>query len=342
MSLVARDSNFGFCIKQPRYAGRVLLIAILPFAGASAFAQDKSPAIIPKGGQALLKTNASSWPKYSLKASQSWLLGNGQPFQASALLFLTNGSLLTLTDRSPIPCRIQFDPGTNVARLIPLTNVFAPAQLRRYSREKTRYYDSEGLALDELGRIYLCEEANRWIIRFDPRDQQVERLPIDWSPVKKFFSSDRNASFEGVAVGDGKLFVANERSSALIITVDLNTFKVIDHFQVFPQKMSLLGTHYSDLSWHDGHLFVLCRQHRVVLEVDAQTHQALAEFDYGEAEDELDYQRLYPVGIMEGLAVTDDFIWLATDNNGLPRNSATNDFRPTLLKCPRPDRKRTR
>jgi hypothetical protein len=75
----------------------------------------------------------------------------------------------------------------------------------------------------------------------------------------------------------------------------------------------------------------------VVLEVEPRTHEVLAEFDYQAAEDRLDYRKDLPVGIMEGLAVDRDFIWLATDNNGFGRKSAPGDIRPTLLRCPRPD-----
>jgi hypothetical protein len=44
----------------------------------------------------------------------------------------------------------------------------------------------------------------------------------------------------------------------------------------------------------------------------------------------------YPT--MEGLAVNRDFIWLATDNNGLGRMRYPKDLRPTLFRCRRPDR----
>lgn len=200
--------------------------------------------------------------------------------------------------------------------------------------------DCEGIAQDDLGRIYLCEEANRWILRCDPKANHVESLPIDWSPVKQFFGSDRNASFEGIAIGNGKLYVANERSDPIILAVDLNNLKIVDHFAVSPRAGSFLGVlHYSDLSWHDGKLFVLCRHHRAILEVDPETHAVLAEFEYGDLEDRLGYKRAYPTGIMEGLAVDRDFIWLVTDNNGFGRRQSPNDTRPTLLKCPRPNRK---
>src|SRR5262249_925539 len=140
-----------------------------------------------RGGQALMQTNGTRWPSYTLRASATWLLGtNHARFDASALLLLTNGALLTLNHRGPTPYRIEFLPGTNVAALTPLSEIFSPAQLRPYAREKFGYYDSEGLAMDDQGRISLSEEANRWILRYDPRNQRVERLEIDWSPVKRY------------------------------------------------------------------------------------------------------------------------------------------------------------
>jgi hypothetical protein len=75
-----------------------------------------------------------------------------------------------------------------------------------------------------------------------------------------------------------------------------------------------------------------------VLEVEPRTHTVLAEFDYGKLEAQLGYTALNVVGMMEGLAVNGEFIWLVIDNNGLSRRSPPNDTRPVLLKCPRPDR----
>jgi hypothetical protein len=318
---------------------RGILLALL--IGRMAFAEDafSDKSVLLKGAAALFQTERASWPSYELKADQTWQLNapRGQRFDASALLLLTNGDLLTLSDRGPTLYRIQFLTNNDSADLVAIPNVFTPAQLKKYAREKYSYYDTEGMAQDDAGRFYVCEEANRWILRCDPARQQVERLEIDWSPVKQFFSADRNASFEGIAIGNGMLFVANERSTAMIIVVDLATLQIKEHFQVFPRKPSFLGTHYSDLSWHAGKLYVLCRQHRVILEVDPVTHKILSEFDYGDAETQLGYETRLPVGIMEGLAVADDCFWAVTDNNGLPRSKTPKDIRPTLLKFRRPD-----
>lgn len=287
-------------------------------------------------------TNSTEWPSYPLQATQTWKLNlpQGKPFDASGLLFQPNGTLLTVDNRAPGLHRVQFTEADSVT-LSKLPDCFTRDQLKPFAKEKVGIFDFEGIARDAEDRLYVCEEGNRWILRWDPRSHAVERLPIDWSSVTNYFSDDRNASFEGLAIGNGKLYVINERTHPVIITVDLRTLEVEDHFVLTPRTPSFLGIlHYSDLSWFDNSLWVLCRQHRVVLQVDPRKHQVLAEFNYGEIERSLGYQtRLPGIAIMEGLAVDKNFIWLLTDNNGLGTFTHPKDNRPTLLKCPRPDRK---
>jgi hypothetical protein len=283
-----------------------------------------------------------NWPRYHLLAEQITQLTppHHDRFDASGLLFTPTGDLLTMrNNRDEYLYRIDMLPGGKEAKLTPLDSCFTPAQIAALTGTN-HALDCEGIALDPQGRYYMCEERHRWILRCDPKQGTTERLPIDWTPVKEFFSPvDSNASFEGVAIGKGKLYVANERSSPVIIVVDLATLRVKSHFVVYPTKASFLGTHYSDLCWYEDKLWVLCRQHRVVLKVDPDKHTVLAEYDYGNVEESLGYRTGLPVGIMEGLALDRDSIWLVTDNNGDPRGRTGNDIRPTLVRCLRPDRK---
>lgn len=298
------------------------------------------PSLILFAGCTSVPQNTNQeWPRYTLRATQVIVLNppQGERYDASGLLLMPGGSLLTINNLRPQLNRTDVQPGVSEAPLQPVEGCFSAASLSPLRADR---FDLEGLARDDQERLYVCDEANRWILRCDPQTGRVERLPIDWSPVEDFFSAERNASFEGVAVGEGQLYVANERSAPLIITMDLRTLRVTDWFQPQPRKFSLLGTHYSDLCWFEGKLWVLCRQHRVVLAVNPATREVLAEFDYEAVEDALGYQKTLPVGIMEGLAVDRDSIWLVTDNNGWPRKSSANDLRPTLVKCPRPDRSR--
>ena len=282
---------------------------------------------------------STDWPTYTLRPAQTTLLTppTRKSFDASGLQIMPDGSLLTIGNtHGATPYRVDFSPDLGGAFLAPLTNYF-PSNAVFAAAGRADRLDCEGLALDSQGRLYICSERERWILRSD-REGRVERLPIDWSPVKKYFSSiEPNASFEGIAIGDGHLYVANERSSPVIIDVDLASLKVKGDFVVYPHKSSFLGLHYSDLCWFENHLWVLCRQHYVVLKVEPRSRRVLAEYDYRELEQRLSYRTGLPLGIMEGLAVDPQYIWLVTDNNGDDRKGASGDTRPTLIKCRRPD-----
>ncbi len=286
---------------------------------------------------------AATWPRYTLQAEETWQLNlpHGERFDASGLLELPAGDLLTVNDRGPTLYRIQFLPGVRAADLAPLTDCFTPAQLAPFAAAKHGRYDCEGIARDDAGRLYLCEEADRWILRCDPTAGVVERLNIDWTPVRRFFDpTDNNASFEGIAVHGGTLFVANERRWGRLIAVDLATLKVTDHFVARPAGGRHRDVQYSDLCWFDGALYVLCRRDRTVLKVDPASHRVLAQYDFRAMEEARDaaYHTILPVGFMEGLAVDRDFFWLVTDNNGFSRAANHHDHRPTLFRCRRPDR----
>lgn len=277
---------------------------------------------------------------YHLKAEAWWQLTppNHEDIQASGLNRTPSGEFLTVSDREPTLYRIDLPAQGRDAHLSPLPDCFTTSQLSFLSREKLGRYDVEGVAVDSQGRIYICEEGNRWILRFEPKTHHVERLAIDWSPVHKYFSKDRNASFEGIAIGGHRLYVANERELGRIIVVDLKTLKIVDHFVARPANSEARDVHYSDLCWFDGHLYALLRESGVVLKIEPQSHRVMAEYDYKDVEyaPEVIYQRLYPTSVMEGLYVDRENIWLVTDSNGYGRVQHPEDKRPTLFRCHRP------
>jgi len=267
-------------------------------------------------------------------------LPGGQRFDASGLFLEPSGDLLTESDQQIGVWRIRFRGGDSSVDLEPVADCFTAAQLAPFAREKFGRYDCEGVTEDAEGRIYLCEEANRWILRWDPRNKMVTRLDIDWSPVEKYFSDDRNASFEGIAIHGSTMYVANERKRGRLMAVDMNTWKVVDNFALRASESFWPDPHYSDLCWHEGALFVLMREDHEILKVDPARHKVLAEYDFSEMENAPDaaYHKILPfVGVMEGLAVSDNYFWLCTDNNGRDRKRHPGDRRPTLFLCRRPD-----
>jgi len=144
---------------------------------------------------------------YSLRQTGRWLLNPTESgrFDASALLSLSNGILLTVNDKSLPLCRI--DLKTNgFATVVPIPELFSLEAVREAVGNPRYAPDTEGIAVDEAGRIYICTEGQRWIFRSEADGSGVTRLDIDWSPVKRWFNpKDGNAAWEGIAVGDGRL-----------------------------------------------------------------------------------------------------------------------------------------
>jgi hypothetical protein len=289
------------------------------------------------------RDNAPQYKTYALQEERAWRINlpGGRRFDASGLFLEPSGDLLTESDQNIGVWRIHPLDSRPDADLIPIPEAFTHAQLAPFAAEKHGRYDCEGVTMDDQGRIYLCEEGDRWVLRYDPRDQSVTRLDIDFTPVKKYFSDDRNASFEGIAIHGSILYLANERKAGRIIVIDMKTWKVVDDFAVRASHSIWFDPHYSDLYWFDGALFILMREDHVILKVDPRSHRVLAEYSFGEMEyaPENAYHTVVPlvVGVMEGLAVSDKYFWLCTDNNGLARKHYPGDIRPTLFKCRRPD-----
>jgi hypothetical protein len=290
-----------------------------------------------------LSQNDANFVRYTLSADHTWQMNlpNNQRFDASGLFLEKSGVLLTESDQRIGVYKIIFTQSDNSVDLAQIPDCYTPTQLAPFASEKFGRYDCEGVTEDAQGRIYLCEEANRWILRWNPQTKSVERLDIDWSPVKKYFSSDRNAAWEGIAIDGSTLYVANERKRGRIIVVDLNALKVKDDFVAAASHSIWYDAHYSDLCWFDGALYALMREDHVILKINPATHKVLAEYDFSAIENDPDnaYHKVVPLvtGVMEGLAVDKNYFWLCTDNNGLARKHRPNDTRPTLFRCRRPD-----
>jgi uncharacterized protein YjiK len=296
------------------------------------FAADPSTA---KGGSLGVRTNDGR-KQFTLTAEAIWQLDVKERFDASALTFY-RGKLLTINDRDGGVYEIGLR--TNSIAEVKRTDLFSRQELTRASGKRSSRFDCEGLAVDDAGNLYLSEESQRLAYQLPPQGK-VEAITIDWSPVRKFFGGDINASFEGIAVAGDRMYLANERSTARIIVVDLKDRKVLDSFFVDSPGFAFGGPHYTDLAFADGRLFILNRNHRCIFEVEPEAKRVLAEYSF--AQMELDkavaYFTDYPTGTMEGLAVDRDYFWMITDNNGKGRIADVSDTRPTLFRCSRPQR----
>ena len=279
----------------------------------------------------------SKVPMKSLKWEHTWTLmpPDASRFDASALLRLADGSLFTVNDKQAGVYRIEGLEEGPEGRLSLVPGVFTKASLDTASGRIASAYDLEGLAMDDQGRWYVCDEISRDLFRFDPRTHKTERLATDWSPVKKWLSEDGNASWEGLAIGGGELFLANERNVGRIVVVSMSNWRVLRSYSVSPPDRPARDVHYSDLCWYADRLWVLCRESQCILRVEPEGGRVEAAFGYGaiERDPKHGYLNPLPVGFVEGLAVEADTAWLLVDNNGIGRISDPKDVRPTLWRC---------
>lgn len=276
-----------------------------------------------------------------LSLLQAWRLNPPRPerFDASALLRLPDGTLFTVNDKQAGVYRIELPAQGDGAALVAVSNLFTAPILNRASGQPARSYDLEGLARDSEGRLYVCAEGSRRVFRYDPTLDRTELLPLDWTPVRRWFSRDGNASWEGIAAGGGRLYLANERSVGRIVVVELPSLRVTGSFSVSPPETPARDTHYSDLCWVDDRLWVLCRESHCVLKVDPARERVEASFSYASIEKNPQYGYLNPLpyGFVEGLAVHNGEVWLIVDNNGIGRMADPKDLRPSLWRCRIPD-----
>ncbi|MBM3902678.1 MAG: hypothetical protein FJ379_11425 [Verrucomicrobia bacterium] len=286
----------------------------------------------------------SKVPMQSLKWERTWTLTppDASRFDASALLRLADGTLLTVNDKQAGLYRIEGLDEGSVARLELVPDVFTKASLDAACGQTAPAYDLEGLAIDDQGRFYVCDEISRHLFRFDPKTRKTERLATDWSPVRKWISEDGNASWEGLAIGGGQLFLANERNVGRIVVISMSTWKVQRTFSVSPPDRPARDVHYSDLCWNADRLWVLCRESQCILRVEPGSGRVEAAFGYGaiERDPKHGYLNPLPVGFVEGLAVQADTAWLLVDNNGIGRIADPKDVRPTLWRCRMPEPRR--
>jgi hypothetical protein len=179
-------------------------LAVAVLAGAGGCATPRTPAPPARPGPEPRETSLAERVRFVLSPDDYWRLNppDGRRFDASGLAFLPSGELLVVNNLEPRLQVVRFGTAPHVAELEPWPGGLGADQLRPFAAGKRGAWDFEGLAVDEVGRVYACEEGNYWVLRLDPGDGAVERLPLDWRdaglvPARE----DPNASLEGVAVG---------------------------------------------------------------------------------------------------------------------------------------------
>jgi uncharacterized protein YjiK len=296
--------------------------------------------ILGIGGLGELAYGASAQGKPSkyltefLEVEASWRLQSPTGrFDASGIERGPAGQLLVVRDSELAVYAVKFQENSDIATLVKHARYGVAAEDLDVGSSR---FDIEGLALDSSGILYTCDEFKRRVLRFSSQGQ-LDSIPINLDATTKFFSkTDFNASFEGIAIGDGSLYLANERSQGRLIELDLKTGELLSSFVCKTGTSFWPDTHYSGLDWHKGKLFALLREEQAIIEIDpkGKTVERIFRYHGIEFDKQHRYRTLVPfAGVMEGLLIEDDVFWLLTDNNGQARLADKTDSRPTLFKC---------
>ncbi len=268
-------------------------------------------------------------------------------FEPSALCFDENGNMFTIADKLffSIYSLKKTSKGYHADDAVKMKTM----QILKYRLKKKNRFDFEGLEYFN-NLFYVSDERDRKVFTVD-RQGNLNDLKIDINGYLKangIRNNEENSGFEGLTIDpkNNLLFLTKERQEEAVLVVDLKTNKVIRHFKVnLPGNVEPALT---DASFFDGNLYVLVRSHRQVLKLNPENGEVLSIYDYRHHEENPNYvYRKIPVfgsgndpqgyGVMEGLAVTKDKIFVATDNNMLPLKKNIFNNHPQLFTFERPE-----
>jgi hypothetical protein len=269
-------------------------------------------------------------------------------FEPSALCFDDSGTLYTVADKGNYSVfSLKKDAkGYEAVESVKMNTL----QVLKMRLKKKYKYDFEGLAYHN-NLFYIADERDRKVLTVD-RLGNLKDLGIDingYLKANNIRNDVSNSGLEGLTIDrkNNIMYLLKERQESAILVVDLNTNKIIKHYKVNlpgPVEPAL-----SDASFFEGNLYVLVRSHRLVLKLNPENGEIISSYDYRKIEEDPKYVYLkVPTfgasgvdpdgyGVMEGLAVTADSIYLATDNNELPLKKNFFNNYPQLFVLNKPE-----
>ncbi|SMD33043.1 SdiA-regulated [Reichenbachiella faecimaris] len=198
-------------------------------------------------------------------------------------------------------------------------------------------------AIDHCDRIfYLANEYTGSISSLGPASSDLQTLSINFSDHQLRPDTWKNAGWEGLAIDceNQIMYLVKERQPRNIITVAMNTWKIIDQFDI-PQTES---NDFSDAKFENEHLYLLERNGNYVTKVNATTKKVVQKYHYKHVASHSNGKLYEPekYGMAEALLLLENEIWIGLDNNGLgASHHAENMYQmkgtaPAILKFERP------
>ena len=285
---------------------------------------------------------------FTLEMEKQWLIistKNGvEKFDPSGLT-LWKDKLITVSDKS--------ENCDKIYELVTKENGYADAkpiivlneeQISQYKSAQKYRVDFEGITNNNRF-FYICDERNRNILQVT-ENGDVKKMPLNfhtyvakqnWNP----FSGVTNAGFEGIAYDkhSQKMYVLNERMYRHIYEIEDSAIQGGFDVPAGENLPRYEGGYaiYPDFSgaYFDKYLYVIYRNEYKILCIDPQKKCIVSSASYGHITKNL-YSREDPFGLVEGIAMTADKIFLIMDNNGIHLQKSTTMTNSVLLQFKRP------
>ncbi len=289
------------------------------------------------------KTLPSGVKQFTLIQKKEPAFINKVFFEPSALCFDDKGELYTVADKGHYSLyKLDLSnsyKGYNADDDIKLNKT----QMLKLRLKKKNKFDWEGLEFFN-GNFYGADERDRKVFKIG-RDGSLTDLNVDlngYMKEKGIKNNVENSGLEGLTIDpvNEKMYIMKERQESVVLVVDMKTNKVINHYKVaMPGSVEPALT---DASFYNGFLYVLLRSHRQVIKMNPDNGNIVSVYDYRKFEE--DRNNVYVkiptfgsgndpqgYGVMEGLAVTKDSIYISSDNNMLPLKKNLLNNKPQLF-----------
>lgn len=317
--------------KRLRYAGsfrtRLLVAGILTLFAYGIQAEDQIPVV-------------------AAEPIDTWWIDGSEGLDISGLSFCS-GELLAVADKSSERIYSLFPAaGAGTVKLQTKVNFSRPPLPNDQPvsfKARALHYASVSLSMDFEGitcdrdSIYLLSERHNRIVWLDQENHEGKWLPQRWSESarERGYLQIFNAESEGLVKAGADFWVALERDPRGLLRMrpgdlvgwEFFTVPAVAGLDFLGRSEDLTG-----LSYYDGALFTLERNAFAVCRRSITTLEAQWCIDYREIEEgpeNIYRDTRFAKG--EGLAVSDEGIFVVLDNNGLGRVVAPADNRGLLM-----------
>ncbi|MFK5949670.1 MAG: hypothetical protein QM500_12975 [Methylococcales bacterium] len=278
-----------------------------------------------KNSLSILSLIISSSAYSALQLEAVHPIENSEQLNLSGLA-ICNGNLLTISDKISNKL-FQIDHKSNTYSINAIRTITIPENKTTkykfpnkfiywvYSVLDNDNYDWEGIACDE-NNIYLISERHSKILSVG--ENKIEWININTFKIEISGLLDSFGAFiEGITLDDNNFYLALEREPRGIVSIDRATF---NKYNVVSYDNHINNSTRPDdaagLSMWNDTLYMVSRNKEEICHVEKTSLSIINCFSYKEAIKRIEYES-DKFGVVEGLTITDDYIYLIIDNNGM-------------------------